>query len=226
MASVLVTLLPLIIGSAIVPIQIILIVLMLTSDERPVAKALAFTGGMIAVRIVQGVLFGFIFIGGAGASQDAEGSGWIVSTLLTVLGILLLTAAWKTWIDNEDPDAPPPAWLTMTDDMSPLAALTLGAGLILISPKLWVFTLGAIGEIGDAGLGQTADIITFLLFVILTQSLMLIPIALRVLLPERSDAVLTATSDWLEKYSDTIVITVSLVFGVLFLYKGISGFFS
>jgi hypothetical protein len=113
----------------------------------------------------------------------------------------------------------------MTDHMSPLTAIGLGAGLVLISPKMWVFTLGAIGEIGDAVLGQPASTLAYLLFVLLAQSLLLIPIVVRLLVPDRSDALLTATSDWLEKYNKAIVIAVSLVFGLFFLYGGISGFF-
>ena len=225
MASTLISLLPLIIGSAVVPIQIVLVLLMLTSEEQPVSKALGFVGGMTAVRIVQGILFGFIFRGSANASEGSDGSGWVVSTLLTVLGILLLTTAWRSWSGEEDPDAPPPKWLTMTDHMSPLTAIGLGAGLVLISPKMWVFTLGAIGEIGDAVLGQPASTLAYLLFVLLAQSLLLIPIVVRLLVPDRSDALLTATSDWLEKYNKAIVIAVSLVFGLFFLYGGISGFF-
>ena len=103
-------------------------------------------------------------------------------------------------------------------------AFAMGAGLLLIGAKLWVFTLGAIGTIGDAQLGQPMSSITFLLYVLLAQSLLLIPIAIHAIFPEKSTAWLAATSDWLEKYNRAIVITASLIFGALFFYKGVSGF--
>ncbi len=227
MGSTLVQLLPLIIGSAVVPMQIILIILMLTSEQQAAAKAIGFVLGMTLVRLGQGIVFGLIFTGGAEASGDAsEGSGWIVSTLLLVLGLLLLINAFKTWRGEPDPDAPPPKWLTMADDMSPLTAFAMGAGLILIAAKLWVFTLGAIGTIGDAQLGQPASTITYLLYILLAESLLLIPIAIRLIFPDQSTALLGATSDWLEKYNRVIVMTASLIFGALFFYNGVSGFLS
>ena len=118
MGSTLVQLLPLIIGSAVVPMQIILIILMLTSEQQAAAKAIGFVLGMTLVRLGQGILFGLIFTGGADASGTTanEGSSWVVSTLLLVLGLLLLITAFKTWRGEPDPDAPPPKWLTMADE--------------------------------------------------------------------------------------------------------------
>ena len=46
MGSTLASLLPLIIGSAVVPMQIILIILMLTSEQQALAKAIGFVLGM------------------------------------------------------------------------------------------------------------------------------------------------------------------------------------
>ena len=99
MGSTLTSLLPLIIGSAVVPMQIILIILMLTSEEQALTKAIGFVLGMTTVRLGQGILFGLIFTGGADTSGTtaSEGSNWVVSTLLLVLGILLLITAFKTW---------------------------------------------------------------------------------------------------------------------------------
>ncbi len=226
MTATIVSLLPMILGSAIVPMQIIMLLLMLTSESKALAKAIAFVLGMTVVRLAQGVIFGLIFTGGAGATDSgSEGSNWIVSTLLTVLGILLLISFYKALTGEEDSDAPPPKWMAMLDTMTPLLAFGVGAGLLLIGAKMWVFTLGAIGTIDDAALGQPASIITYLLFVLLAESLLVLPILVRLLLPGKSQAWLGALSAWLEKYNRQIVMIASLIFGLLFLYKGISGFF-
>jgi hypothetical protein len=70
MGNVIIQLLPLIIGSAVVPVQIIIAILLLTSAKQGLAKAVALVAGMTLVRLAQGVIFGFIFTGG---SQDTAG---------------------------------------------------------------------------------------------------------------------------------------------------------
>jgi hypothetical protein len=86
-----------------------------------------------------------------------------------------------------------------------------------------VFTLSAIGIIGAAQLGQPASTIAYLLFVLLAESLILLPILIRLIVPKQSKGLLDATSAWLARYNRPIVIVISLVFGLLFLYQGASG---
>jgi hypothetical protein len=226
LTTTLIALLPLIVGSAVVPMQIIILLLMLTSEKQGLARAVSFVLGMTVVRLAQGVIFGLIITGGQVATESSsEGSGWVVSTLLTVLGILLLISFYKALTGEDDPDAPPPKWMAMLDTMSPLVAFGIGAGLLLIGAKMWVFTLSAIGTIEDAALGQPASMITFLLFVLLAESLLIIPILVRLVLPGQSQTWLGALSNWLETHNRQIVMVASLIFGLLFLYQGISGFF-
>jgi hypothetical protein len=225
MNSTLTSLLPFIIGSAVVPLQIIVVTLLLTSEQRGPLKAIAFVLGMTLARLAQGVLFGFVLTGGSGDPADAGNSGVVQAVALTVLGILLLITAYKKWAKEPDPDAPPPKWLGMIESVTPLKALLLGAGFILIALKLWVFILGAISTIGEAQLGRTASIRTFLLFILLAQSLLIIPIVIRLLMPRRAEAFLASLADWLKRYNDPIVIAISLIFGALFLYQGLSAFF-
>lgn len=224
MDSAFISLLPFIIGSALVPVQIIVVVLLLTGEQRGPLKAIAFVLGMTLARLVQGALFGFVFTGGSYDPADATNSGWIKATLLTVLGILLLIAAYRKWAKDPDPDAPPPRWLAMLDGLTPLRALLLGAGFIFIAAKLWVFTLGAISVIGEAQLGQPGSTYAFLLYILLAQSLLILPILIRLILPKQAAGWLRSFGDWLEANNNTIVIIVSLVFGLLFLYQGIMSF--
>lgn len=127
MTEVLVPLLPLIIGSALVPVQIIMVILMLTSARQGPLKAIAFVTGMTLVRIAQGILFGLVLTGGDSA-ESADKSGWVKAALLLVLGILLLVNAYRTYAKVPDSDAPPPKWLTMLERVSPIGALGMGAG--------------------------------------------------------------------------------------------------
>ncbi len=225
MADTLVSLLPFILGSALVPIQIIVVILLLTGKTRGPLKAILFVLGMTLARLLQGFLFEWLLTGGSGNPDDAANSGIVKATALTILGIFLLTTAYKKWAKEPDPDAPPPRWLTVLETLTPLRALLIGVGFVLIAPKLWVFVLGALSTINEAQLGQPDSTWAFLLFILLAQSLLILPILIRLIVPARAQRLLGAFGDWLKRYNDPIVIAVSLIFGLLFLYQGVSGFF-
>ena len=224
MGTTFVSLVPLIIGSAVVPVQIIIDILLLKSPRQGLLKAAAYVGGMTTLRLLQGLIFGLILTNSA-ASSTEEGSGKspIVLTLLLLLGVFLLITAYRVWRKEDDPDAPPPKWLTMIDSLTPLKAFGIGFGMLLIGAKFWVFTLGAIGVIGQAQLGQPSSTVAYLLFVLLAELLLLLPILIRVIIPKQSITLLEQISAWLTRYNRPIMILVSLIFGLLFLYQGASG---
>jgi len=227
MDTILASLSPYIIGSAIVPAQIIIVILLLKSPRKPALKATAFLVGLTLLRLLQGLVFGLILTDSAAATaEEGGGKSPIVMTLLLVLGLFLLISAIRSWQKEEDADAPPPKWLTMIDSLTPLKALQMGFGLALIGPKLWVFTLSAISVIGERRLGQPSSTVAFLLFVLLAQALLLLLILIRALLPGQSKNFLSQLSDWLVRNNQTILIVVSLVFGFFFVYKGASGLLS
>ncbi|MDX2228426.1 MAG: GAP family protein [Leptolyngbyaceae cyanobacterium bins.349] len=223
MENLLISLLPYIIGSAIVPVQVIIGVLLLKSPRQGLLKAIAYVGGMTLSRLMQGLAFGFI-LARAAAERDAGGKGLVSSTLLMVLGILLLIAAYRKWDGEEDPDAPPPKWLTMLDRTTARKAFGIGFAIPLMSAKVWVFTLSALTTIAAAELGLSISAIAYLLFILLAQSLLLIPIGIRIFSPTKAKSILTQLSDWLTENNRPVAIVVSLVFGLFFLYSGISGF--
>ena len=83
MGSVVITLIPLIIGSAVVPVQIIVDILLLKSPKQGLLKASAFVGGLTTMRLMQGLIFGSILTGSAGTTaEESGGRGPVVSTLL------------------------------------------------------------------------------------------------------------------------------------------------
>lgn len=223
METVLISLLPYIIGSAIVPLQIIIGLLLLKSPHQGLLKAIAYVIGMTITRLLQGLVFGLILSESAGLAQESNGKNPIISTLLLVLGILLLITAYKKWHGEADPDDPPPKRLAIMNNLTPLKALGLGLGLPLIAAKLWVFTLSALATIAAAPLDQMASALTYVLFILLAESLLLLPILARLLIPKRSQYLLAHFSDWLTTHSRPITIGVSLIFGLFFLQSGIRG---
>ena len=224
MADALVSLLPYILGIAIVPVQIIILLLFLKDPQNGITKGVFFLSGITIIRLLQGFLFGLIFNLGA-SEADSGGKGPVVSTLLLVLGLLLLITAYKEFKKEVDPEDDPPKWVEKINSATNAKALVFGMQLTLISPKMWVFVLSAIGIISAAQLGQPGSFYTFIVFILLAQSLLILTLGIRMLLPKRSATMLAKASSWLEKNNRVILIVISLLFGALFFYRGLTGLF-
>jgi hypothetical protein len=221
MGTVIVSLLPLVVGAALLPAWIVIALFLLRGDGG-VRKALAFAAGAMTVRLVQGVLFGYVF-GTAADAYGESGSNLITSTLLLVVGLVMLISAVMKWRKEEDPDAPPPKWMAVLGGLSALKAFGTGALLMAISIKQWVFTLSAIAVIAQAQLSHAGNVLTYLFFAVAAQSLVLAPILVSAVAPTQAARMLDAMQGWLERNSRVIVITVLLIFGVWLLWKGIAG---
>lgn len=214
-------LLPMILGTALAPAWIIIVLLILRS-QNGLVKAIAFVTGTTIVRLLQGIIFGYLLRNAEGF-EDANGPSQAVSVLLAVLGILLLVSAGKKLMNESDPDAPPPKWMSTFDRASTLTLVGMGALCTLVAPKLWVFTLSALGTIRGVGLSPLDEFKTFFLYVLAAEALLILPLLLCGIAPRQSRKILQSVSDWLTKYTKQITVVVSLVFGVLFLWKGVSG---
>ena len=216
------SLIPLAVGGALVPIQIIITILLLRSKAGRIT-AVAWVAGMTTVRLVQGLVFGLLLGAGSEGSSTSDGPGTALSLLLLVLAIVFYVSAAKQVLKHPDEDAPPPKWMAMIDGMQPGKAYMVGVGLLAIGAKFWVFTLGAIAAIGDAGLSQGASILAFLIFVALTESIHLTMLGIAYALPARSAALLDRVTGLLKTYNRAIMIVMGLVFGTWFLVKALGG---
>jgi len=216
------TLTPLIIGSAIVPIQIVVTILILRSPAG-VRTAGAWVAGMTAVRLLQGLLFGLVLSSSDQTASESTGSALIVSTLLLVMAVLFYVTALRHLFADDDPDAPPPKWMTMPASLTPGKAFLVGAGYVAVAAKFWVFTLGAVAAIGQADLGRPESIVAFLLFVVLAESVVIVIVGAALFAPKRSAGLLDRVSDWLERHNGAIVVVLGLVFGTWFLIKALDG---
>jgi hypothetical protein len=212
---------PAIVGAALVPVWAI-ITLLLLQGKGGLLKAAAFAAGAITLRLAQGVVFGYV-LGTAASSDLGGGTGKVVPTLFLVLGVLMFVTAFRQWRKDDDPDGPPPNWMSKLSGLTAPKAFGAGALLVAIAAKQWVFTFAVLGMIGDAGLPQVTGATAFLIYVLAAQSFALIPIIVYAVAPKQSEAVLKASREWLQRHNRVIMIVISLVFGVLFLVKGATG---
>ncbi len=216
-------LVPLIVASAVLPVPITVTILLLRADAGRIT-AVAWVGGLAAVRLAQGIVFGLVLDRATATVGDgADGPGPIASTLLLVVAIAFLASAAAKLLRQPDEDAPPPAWMAKTSAVSPARAFALGAALTGINLKLWAFTLGAIGVIAEADLGQAAAVGAYLVFVAGALAVHLAAVGVAYLAPDRADAVLGRVAAGLERHNRTIMIGLGLVFGTWFLLRALDG---
>ena len=214
------SLIPVILGSALVPIQVIITIALLRTPAGP-RTAAAWVGGMTAVRLIQGMLFGLVFSSSDTTETSSSSSGSVVSVLLLVVAVLFFVTALKQFLHEDDPDGPPPKWMTMVASMTPAKAFAFGFGMLAIGAKFWVFTLSAIGVISDANLSRTSSILTFIAFVILAESIHLAVVGAAVVAPTRSTKILERAFEWLQRHNRVLVIILGVVFGTWFLVKAL-----
>ncbi len=222
MGSVLIEMLPLILGAIFAPAWVIIVFLLLGSPQG-IAKASAFVGGMTFTRLMQGLIFGAIMWASSSNDKSDGGSSPVVSTLLLVVGILLLTTGVRKAFKEEDPDAPPPKWMESLGELPPLKAFGFGALLVGIAPKQLVFTLSALAIIGSADLTLTTAAIAFLLYIVLAQIVLLTTILISIIAPQVASQILQRANDLLAEHSRIITVVVTVIFGGYFMWNGIKG---
>jgi hypothetical protein len=187
-----------------------------------VIKAAAFAAGATTVRVLQYILFGYVF-GEAISGSSQSAFDFVTSTLLLVAGVFLLITAFKTWFKEVDPDAPPPRWMTALGGVSALTAFGMAVLMMLLAMKQWVFTLSAIAIIDEARLGAAFSALAYLAFILAAQSLMIAPIVSSAVAPARSMKMAEVMLCWLERNTRLITIAISVIVGAWFLTRGATG---
>jgi hypothetical protein len=218
--NVLLQLLPLMLAAMAMPTWILLVLFLLRASHGP-GKAVAFIGGVTAVRLVQGALFGVALGAAVGPQRRSEWEA-LISALLLITGILMWAAGLRQLGKAVDPVGVPhlsSRWETVIHSFTPAQAFGVGALLVAASSRAWLFTLAAIGVIGQAALNSTESLVAYLLYVLGAELLLVAPIILSVRSPTRFDA----AAGWLEAHERPIVIAVSLILGSFFVWTGFQG---
>ncbi|GAA4349939.1 GAP family protein [Angustibacter luteus] len=217
------TLIPLILGCALVPVQSVVTILLLRAENgRP--KAFAWVLGMTGARVFQGLIFALLLHTSSAIAEDADdGPGAVASFILLLVSLTMLLSALGAALKHGDPDGPPPRWLSVVDRISPANAFGIGIAMILLSVKFWVFTVGAVSAIAGAGLPLAERVLSFALFIALGESTLLALLAIGFVSPVRSAALLDKIVGWLVAKNRILVMTLGLVFGLWFLVKALHG---
>jgi len=204
--------LPMAVAIAVFPIPIIAAVLMVGSDRGRV-KGLAFVLAWCAGLAFVGALT-LALADGADASDDGAPSTW-AAVLLLVLGVLLLAAAIKQWRGRPraGEETPTPGWMLTIDDFTTVRAGGAGLALSALNPKNVLLVVAAAVEIAGVGLPASQEITALLVFVAVASIGVLFPLALTVVLRDRSRQLLERVRVWMARHNAVIMAVLLVVIG-------------
>lgn len=221
MSELVLSLLPLAIAAALQPPQVIALLILLQT-ERGRVNGLAYIAGMVAFRLALGGVFWVLV---TSIERDVESSGGkfsiLVGTVLVVLGLLMLVYALRRIFSAQDEDQKAASWLDKLDSVTPPKAFLVGLAFLALDPKDWITDISAINLIADADLVGIVSLLTYLVYILLAQSLLLIPLILTFAIPQQAQRRLAALNTWMKRYERKIEIVVALSFGLVFLYIGL-----
>ena len=221
MADLILSLLPLAVAAALQPPQVVALVVLLQT-RKGTLNGLAYIVGMIAFRLLLGGIF-WMLISNIEETVETKGGNFslLVGTVILVLGILMLVHALRRGFSAHGEDEAAASWLDKLQDVPPLRAALAGVAFLALDPKDWLVDISVINLIADADMSGLNSLLAFLAYILMAQSLLLIPLILSLFLPQKTQSGLTRLTAWMKRQERVIEIVFALIFGLLFLYTGL-----
>jgi len=199
----------------------ITIIILLLMSEHGLRNGLAYMLGYVGGYMVIGVTV--IFVGYRVAENSSGELGNFMPILFVVLGCLLLFLAQRNWRKPPSDNSENPRLLTLIDKITPPKAFALGAAITVINFKNLALFLTAVSIPLLSDLPLPQKLIIVLLDALVFCAAVIVPVLVYILFPKRSDQFLNWIKRTLETHSRQIGIWLPLVFGILFLIRGIRG---
>lgn len=210
-------------SGGIVSVGSILLTILLLISDRGWRSGLGYMLGYTSAYTVIGlaiIVFGFN-AGGDGGSER----GLFVPVLFIVLGMLLL------WVTQRNVHAPntdsnnetSPRLFNIVDKATPLKAFGVGLLVSVINFKNLAIFLSAISVVHLSSLDLSLKIASAVMVAFVFCLSVIVPVLIYVLFPHRANETLNWIKQTIETHSRAIGIWVPLVFGVIFLIRGVTG---
>ena len=140
-----------------------------------------------------------------------------------IAGLLLLILAVRNFFVEDDPDSPPPKFMTILAKLGPFKLFGLGIGISIIQPRFMIFVLLGASMIAEARLSTTENFISLLVLALLMVWPMLIPLVVFLVMGEHGVDAMKSMRAWLVHNQRMINVVVMGVFGVILLFLGLTG---
>ena len=210
-------LVPLALVVALSPLTIIPAVVLVLQSERPRPTGLAFLSGwLLGLAATTAVFVQLPRLLDGLSRPTPTWAAWV----RIAAGIALLALGGWRWATRHRVTAQP-AWLNRLGRMSPVGAVAVGVGLILVNPKVLVMNAASGLVIGTAGLGMAGAWLAVAYYTVIAGSTVLVPILAYAIAGARVDPQLERLKQWMERQHAVLMAGLFAAVGLLLVYTGI-----
>ncbi len=222
MRSVIGDLLPLALVVTVSPINIVAAILLLFG-KRPIIHATTYLVGFMLG--VAAMLSGITaFADGIGLSPHTERSRATYGLLLA-LGAFLIVVGVRKLFNRPGPEekSEQPKWMTGLSGYGTWQSLLVGAAVGALNPKNIAVALASAVLLVTAQLPVAQQVGVIAVYTLIASIGVATPIVAALALGDRSEGILSAWREWLDRNNGTVMAVIYLFFGMILLGKGIAG---
>ncbi|MEA3337376.1 MAG: GAP family protein [Chloroflexota bacterium] len=215
----------------------------LLGKENGTKKASSLVGGITLYKVLVAVIVVFL-IGGAMAAltQDIQGiGGFIKSTLATLgqdvtsgqhalldllliaAGVALIIHAYRTLRGRSEANQTSEEDTKKVHRGGAVELIMVGLVWMLASPAQWLYTSAGTSQILALPVSSLARAVVFVLFLLLCNLMVILPVAIYLIWPERAGAELLKIDAWINGAFRYVVIAGFFFIGSFFIWKGAGG---
>ena len=218
-AEVMLRVVPITLVGALSPFNITVVLLMLTSQKHPLARASAFVTGFITCLVILGSIAVGILSTLHAPSLRPAGHMFIAA-----MGIILILLGIRQILSGVDPDEPPKKWMEHLAEFSPFTAFLVGIGVSAVGLKTLSIYAAALGIILTADLNVVSTLVSIGIAILVLCSTMLLPILVYAVTRDRSAALMNQTCQWLQNQQARVTGTILLLIGGVLIWFGLQIF--
>ena len=222
--------LPLAVGAAVSPILLITVVLLLSGDRKPKARALAFAiGNVVALALVAVVVLVLLdSVGHTGTGSTKAGSlmDLTIGVLLAVFGVGKLVEYGYRRVTGEGSgaSATPETDHGGNTKGRVFGSFALGLGLVATNVTTIALYLSALKNIAEAKVSTGERIVVIAIAIVVIMVPVAVPLLITVAVPGASARMLAALRGFVTRYRDLIMGIFVTLFGIYLVVKGAGGF--
>jgi threonine/homoserine/homoserine lactone efflux protein len=199
----------------------ITIVILFLLSERGRQVGLGYAAGYTLSYTLIGV--SVVILGYRASTKVNEAPGRFMPILFIFLGVLLLFFTLRNWRKGPQESEAPLRIFQFIDQFSALKAFGLGLAIGVINFKNLAIFLSAISVVLVSKLLISQKIVVTLLVVFIFCTSVIVPVLIALIFPQQAEEKLGWIKQTIDTHRYQIGIWVPLVFGVLFILRGISG---
>ena len=202
------------------PGSITIVILLLMSDKGW-RNGVAYMLGYISMYLLIGT--SVLVVGVESAQGGSTDQSLTTSIVLLCLSLLLLALTVRNWRKPPAKGKEPSRFAKIIDGITPIKSFAFAAAIAVINFKNLAIFLSAVSVLLLSDLLLTTKLTILVPLVLIFCLSVIIPVAIYLLFPARANEFLSRIKLTIERYSRPIGIALTLIIGILFLYRGVSG---